>query len=88
MSSPHAPILPEEADDRRGDEADQSQVMERLFLAASLAAVGGMSHIPGRTQTTCIDCEEEIDPRRLRAIDGPLRCVGCQDEYDRNSHLS
>lgn len=66
-----------------GDEADQAQHAERLFLAAALANVGGRSNLPGRVATTCIDCGEEIDPRRLAALNGPLRCTECQNEYDR-----
>ena len=65
-----------------GDEVDQAQHAERLFLVAALANVGGRSNLPGRVATTCIDCGEEIDPRRLAAMDGPLRCTGCQHGYD------
>jgi DnaK suppressor protein len=68
-----------------GDEVDQAQHAERLFLVTALANVGGRSNLPGRVATTCIDCGEEIDPRRLAAMDGPLRCCECQEDYERGA---
>lgn len=65
-----------------GDEADQAQHAERLFLTTALSCVGSRSNLPGRVATTCIDCGEEIDPRRLAAIDGPLRCIECQNDHE------
>lgn len=65
------------------DEADQAQHAERLFLVAALAAVGGRSALPGREGTACVDCGEDIDPRRVAAMPGCLRCRGCQEEHER-----
>ena len=31
----------------------------------------------------CIDCGEEIDPRRLEAYPTALRCIDCQARYER-----
>lgn len=65
-----------------GDEADNAQPAERMFLATALASIGNRSCLPGRKETTCIDCGDEINERRLAALDGPLRCFECQQEYD------
>lgn len=33
---------------------------------------------------TCIDCEEEISPKRLAAVPWAARCIQCQDAADRD----
>ena len=32
-----------------------------------------------RLRDDCEDCGEPIDPRRLMAIPGALRCIGCEE---------
>ncbi len=31
----------------------------------------------------CLECEEPIDPERLRANPGAVRCVACQEKMER-----
>jgi len=31
----------------------------------------------------CLDCEEEINPKRLAAVPWAARCVACQERADR-----
>lgn len=33
----------------------------------------------------CVDCEEEISPRRLRAVPWAARCVSCQEIFELNT---
>ena len=35
-------------------------------------------------QRCCLDCEEPIDPDRLKASPGAVRCVFCQRKRERN----
>jgi DnaK suppressor protein len=32
---------------------------------------------------TCLDCEEEISPKRLNAVPWASRCIACQEQDDR-----
>jgi phage/conjugal plasmid C-4 type zinc finger TraR family protein len=80
------------------DDADRAQRTIEQTLADQLAAhrarqpaVGRMP--AGRSAThgqyggatgprPCLDCGEPIDPRRLAAMPGCIRCVDCQDLAD------
>ena len=33
---------------------------------------------------TCIECEREISPKRLKAVPWALRCIRCQEAADRD----
>jgi phage/conjugal plasmid C-4 type zinc finger TraR family protein len=33
----------------------------------------------------CLDCEEPIEPERLAANPGAVRCVGCQHKHERRT---
>lgn len=35
----------------------------------------------------CVDCDEAIDPARLRAVPFAQRCIYCQTEYDGRGRL-
>ncbi len=70
------------------DEADMAQKPERLFQAEALGNVGTVGH-PGFTSFfKCAECDEEIPERRRQAVPGCRLCAVCQEEQDRNSHLS
>jgi DnaK suppressor protein len=36
------------------------------------------------TYGVCVDCEEDIDERRLKAVPEAARCISCQEIYDRD----
>jgi DnaK suppressor protein len=53
---------------------------ERLELTRIDAAIARMDQgIYG----ACLDCGEEIEPRRLRALPHALRCQGCEETRER-----
>jgi DnaK suppressor protein len=37
---------------------------------------------------TCLECEEEISQKRLRAVPWATLCITCQEKADRNPHSS
>lgn len=47
-----------------------------------------LRRIESNTYGVCLECEEEISPKRLAALPWAKYCIACQDEKDReNSEL-
>lgn len=53
---------------------------ESAFLRETRAA---LRRIDTGNFGTCLDCEEEINPKRLAAIPWAARCIACQERADR-----
>lgn len=72
------------------DEADLAQIVVEQALAQHLAAHRARQHAreahplgtpwtDAAGQRLCLDCGEPIDPRRLAALPGCIRCCDCQE---------
>ena len=53
---------------------------ESTFLRETRAA---LRRVDAGTFGSCIDCEEEINPKRLAAVPWAARCIACQERVDR-----
>ena len=42
-----------------------------------------LSRMTGESRPDCLDCGEDIDPRRLHAVKNAVRCKPCQDDHDK-----
>jgi DnaK suppressor protein len=56
---------------------------ESLLLRNVGAALG---RIVSGTYGACLECEEEISLKRLRAMPWATLCIACQEDADRNTH--
>lgn len=70
------------------DEVDASQKSEQLFMEDALAKRKPVGRPGFESLFRCAECEAEIPERRRQAIQGCMLCAACQEEQDRNSHLS
>jgi DnaK suppressor protein len=43
-----------------------------------------LDRIADGTYGACLQCEEEISPKRLKAVPWATLCIGCQEQADRN----
>ncbi len=53
---------------------------ESAFLRDTRAALRRMDE---GTYGVCVDCEDEINPKRLTAVPWASRCIACQERADR-----
>jgi DnaK suppressor protein len=44
---------------------------------------GALHRIEDGSYGTCVQCEEEISPKRLKAVPWAMLCLSCQEEADR-----
>ena len=44
---------------------------------------GALSRVEDGSYGFCIQCEEEISPKRLKAVPWAMLCLKCQEEADR-----
>ena len=58
----------------------QRSSQEQLLLRSIESALG---RIRDGTYGTCLSCGEEIDERRLGAVPWALRCVQCEEGFER-----
>lgn len=65
------------------DEIDRAQAAERVLIDDALARHALRAAVPGPVRTTCLDCGDAIDLRRLRALPRAQRCTDCQDWRER-----
>lgn len=35
----------------------------------------------------CLECGEDIEPKRRAALPSAIRCIGCQDEWEAHSRI-
>jgi RNA polymerase-binding transcription factor len=62
------------------DVAVQILDREATFIRQLRAAI---DRIDNGSYGFCLECEDEIAPKRLKAIPWAERCIGCQDTADR-----
>lgn len=63
------------------DDADRAQALAEQL--AELQAKHASPRRPiQRASDYCIDCEDLIEPQRLRAVPDALRCIGCQSDFE------
>lgn len=73
------------------DEVDLAAAEVETFRAAALMThlrerrCGGISADISRGARLCLDCGEQIDRARLRAVPGAVRCVECQSQWERRN---
>lgn len=76
-----------------GDIIDKAQASDELFRQTSLKKhFEGRSPSPllsplkgeGVTKRKCRGCGEPIPAKRLKANPGAIRCIGCQEEVEKN----
>lgn len=64
------------------DEADYAQIEQERELRRLLATY--TYAVPaGESASHCLDCEGEIPEARRQAMPGCIRCVSCQNMYER-----
>jgi len=65
------------------DDIDRAQEREQLDRALALAALQRrLDHEPRSGATHCVDCGEQIDPRRRAAVPCAQRCADCQKTWE------
>lgn len=68
------------------DAADQAdQVCElnlKLALAAHESAQRDTGQIRMDGEVRCIDCDEEVDAARVKALPQCVRCIACQELWE------
>ena len=65
---------------------DHAQADDELFRQAALNRhyAGRQNPIPSPARgSRCMDCGDEIEPERLKALPYAVRCVGCQGKKER-----
>ena len=65
------------------DEADYAQIEQERELRRLLAAQA-YALPAGESASHCLDCERAIPQARRLAMPGCIRCVMCQDKYERS----
>lgn len=72
-------------DDSVVADREASAIAERLNLLAD--EMGEVSASLGRLDSgnygICVGCAQKIPPKRLEAVPYALRCVGCQERFER-----
>ncbi len=63
------------------DPADKASAQQMLSEMHGVAAV--RERLKGDGRPDCLDCGEDIDPRRLHAVKNAVRCISCQDDHDK-----
>lgn len=62
------------------DVTDRASGLEEADRIGGVAMV--LSRMTGESRPDCLDCGEDIDPRRLHAVKNAVRCKPCQDHHD------
>jgi DnaK suppressor protein len=52
------------------------------------AVRGALGRIADGTYGTCLECEDEISHKRLRAVPWASLCIACQEEADRGTQVN
>lgn len=78
--------------ERSADQADEIQrAMERELVIRNLDSrahllrnvTAALERVEDGTYGVCLECEEEINPKRLAAVPWTSLCIGCQERADR-----
>jgi DnaK suppressor protein len=81
--------------ERSADQADETQrAVERELLIRSLDSqahllrnvTAALRRIDDGSYGVCLECEEEINPKRLAAVPWTALCIGCQEAADRQGN--
>ncbi len=64
------------------DEIDRAQAINEQHQAAAMASYRRSREEAQAGRTHCVDCEEEIPPRRREAVASCQRCLACQRIYE------
>lgn len=59
--------------------SDAARATEKLFQIEE-----ALRRVDEGTYGVCVDCEEDIDERRLNAVPEAERCIACQEIYNRD----
>ena len=62
------------------DPADKASAQQALAEMQGVAIV--RARLQGEGRPDCLDCGEDIDPRRRDAVKNAVRCKPCQDDHD------
>ncbi|KAB2901269.1 MAG: TraR/DksA family transcriptional regulator [Dokdonella sp.] len=66
------------------DEIDRAQEREQLDRSLALDALRRRLQAMRDAGTArCVDCDEEIDPRRRAAVPHARRCAPCQHRWEK-----
>lgn len=69
------------------DSADQADAVcehhLRLALAAHQDALRDVAQVCSGGDVLCADCGEAVDPERVAALPGCVRCIDCQKKQER-----
>lgn len=84
------PRRAEETDDDGAAETQRSaDVVNLAHASAELAQVdAALARVANGSYGLCLDCEEPIEPARLRAHPAALRCAECQHYAERSAQLA
>ena len=63
------------------DVTDRATGLEEADRIGGVAMV--RERLKGDGRPDCLDCGEDIDPRRLHAVKNAVRCKPCQDDHDK-----
>lgn len=63
------------------DEADRAEALIEATTANALARIHAAQQQAG--QVNCADCGEPIPPARRKANPAAIRCIDCQEIYER-----
>lgn len=84
--STFAAMTGEAADDGDHSVADLLTDVEIAEVKRDMQAIEALEAARGRLLSglggTCVDCEEDIAPARLRANPAAQRCRDCQEQYE------
>ena len=82
------PRGPGDAGDRAlRDLAEEDRLNDAQRASSRLKLIdAARARLSAGTYGLCTDCDERIEARRLRSIPEVMRCVNCQEIYDRDHH--
>ena len=64
--------------------ANEGAVLDQIEDTITDAVQGARSRLPqGEGTRECLECGEEIPPKRRQALPGVTTCVACQSDRDR-----
>jgi phage/conjugal plasmid C-4 type zinc finger TraR family protein len=66
------------------DAGDRGRLVSEQYLKAALARVRS-DQPKGDSRMICIDCNKPIPEGRRQAMPGCLRCLFCQQKYERHA---
>jgi len=64
------------------DQFDQAQELDARFREQALREAR-RNRRSGESRQNCLDCDEEIPEKRRQTVSGCLRCVACQEAFER-----